>query len=92
LRGGDGNDKLFAGWSDATLSYEQRIVAIRDTGVGTSAPLSRLAAGYSAFPDGDQNQLFGDGDRDWFFATTAGPNSLDLFSDRQLDEELTLLN
>lgn len=85
-------DGIRSAWSDTTLSYEQRVVAIRDTGVGTTAPPSRLAVGYSAFPDGDLDQLFGDGDRDWFFATTVSTGSLDLFADRQLDEELTLLN
>ena len=85
-------DNIRAAWSDATLSYEQRVVAIRDTGVGTTAPLSRLTVGYSVFPDRDLDQLFGDGDRDWFFATTVSTGSLDLFADRNTDEELTLLN
>lgn len=40
-------DNIRAAWSDATLSYEQRVVAIRDTGVGTTAPLSRLTLGYT---------------------------------------------
>jgi uncharacterized delta-60 repeat protein len=85
-------DNIRAAWSDTTLSYEQRVVAIRDTGVGTTAPLSRLTVGYSVHPDGDLDRLLGDGDRDWFFATTVSTGSLDLFADRNTDEELTLLN
>ncbi len=79
-------------WADPTKTYDQRVVAIRDTGVGSGSPLYRLLVGSSVFADGDLDQLFGNSDRDWFFATTSGPQSLDLFTDRLLDEELTLLN
>lgn len=79
-------------WSDTTRTYNQRVVAIRDTGVGTSNPPSRLTAGSTVDADSDPDQLFGDGGRDWFFATTISPLSIDLLADRQLGEELTLLN
>ena len=81
-----------AAWSDTSLTYEQRVVAIRDTGVGSGTPSSRLTVGYSVFADQAFDELFGDADRDWFFATTVSVNSIDLFTDRQLDEDLTLLN
>ncbi len=74
-------------WSDTSMTYEQRVVAIRDTGVGSS--LSRLAMNLNVFSDAQQDQMYGDGDRDWFFATLAGSTPLDLLVDRQLNEVLT---
>lgn len=78
--------------SDRQLTNEQRVVANRAIGIGTSAPLIRLTVRQTVFPNAFQDRLFGDADRDWFFSATAGSNSIDLFPERQLDEELTLLN
>lgn len=88
----EARNNLRAAWSNPSATYEQRVITIRDTGVGTSAPLARLRPSDTVFRDGELDQLIGDGDRDWFFATTVSAGSIDLFADRQLDEELTLLN
>lgn len=82
-------NNIRAAWFDTTRTYEQRVIALRDIGVGSTA--SRLQPGVHVFSDAQLDRLFGDGDRDWYFATLSGSAQLDVLTGRLPDEEVTLL-